>query len=110
MPLFDIGNIFRFFNKFTKDQIIIFMMHRFQDSSINYQTSLIQPLLSPDTLEDCLKYLVKNNYTILSFRDLIQAAQKHQNFYKTVCFTIDDGYIDFKNTTFLLPFSSQLIL
>ncbi|WP_319548775.1 polysaccharide deacetylase family protein [Desulfogranum marinum] len=76
------------------------MMHRFQDSSIGYLNT--STALASGTLESYLDYLVKNNYTVLSFKNLILSAQANQEFYKTVCFTIDDGYIDFKNVAFPL--------
>ena len=76
------------------------MMHRFLDSSIGHLNSSTSQL--SDTLESCLNYLVKNNYTVLSFKDLLLSVQENKDFYKTVCFTIDDGYIDFKNIAFPL--------
>lgn len=102
MHLLDSGNLLRFFNKYTRNQVVVFMIHRFRDPSIGYLNSSTATPLTPDTLEDCLNYLVKNNYTVLSFKDLVQSAQENQDFYKTVCFTIDDGYIDFKNVAFPL--------
>ena len=90
----------RVFNRYTKNQAVIFMMHRFFDPLINFTPLDDQCFLSPNTLDDCLKYLIKNDYTILSFKDLIQATHEHQPLYKTVCFTIDDGYVDFKNVAF----------
>lgn len=106
MRLMDLDNLLRFFNKYTRNQAVVFMMHRFRDPSIghlNSSTAIPSDTFIPaDTLEDCLNYLVKNNYTVLSFKDMVQSAQKNQDFYKTVCFTIDDGYIDFKNVAFPL--------
>lgn len=100
MHLFDSGHLLRFFNQYTTNQVVVFMMHRFRDPSIGYLNS--STAKSSNTLESCLNYLVKNNYTVLSIKDLVLSAQENHNFYKTVCFTIDDGYIDFKNVVFPL--------
>ncbi len=74
------------------------MLHRIQDPSIGY----IRPHLTADRLDRCLEYLVKYKYHVLSFYELINAAIKKKKLYKTVCFTVDDGYIDFKNIAYPL--------
>jgi peptidoglycan/xylan/chitin deacetylase (PgdA/CDA1 family) len=78
------------------------MSHRFRDPSIGFTNSSILTPFSPKIFKDCLKYLVKNNYTVVSCKDLVLLSQRKYNFYKTVCLTIDDGYIDFKNIAYPL--------
>jgi len=98
MHLFDPGNLLRIFNNYTRNRVVVFMMHRFRDPSIGFLNSYKSH--SQDTLENCFKYLIDNNYNILSFKDLVISAQKNKTLHKTVCFTIDDGYVDFKNVAF----------
>ncbi len=90
------GDVYRFFNWYTRSKAAIFMLHRLQDPSIGY----VSPRLTAARLDRCLAYLNKNNYRVLSFYDLIKSVLQGDRLYKTVCFTSDDGYIDFKNVAF----------
>ena len=89
--------ISRFFNKYTRNMTPVFMMHRFIDSSTGNNNP---DDISADLLDSYLKYLVENEYNVLSIKDVIKKAKLGQSLYKTVSFTIDDGYLDFKNIAY----------
>lgn len=92
------SNIIHLYNRYTKDKAVIFMLHRFRDPSIGY--ILDNDAVSADLLERCFSYLRNNDYAVLSLKEVIKKITNDQKLYKTVCFTVDDGYIDFKNIAF----------
>jgi len=68
----------------------IFMLHR-----ITAHEQQAEGKIDPDHLRNCLQYLHKNNYTCISLEQLILSLQHNKPLpAKTVCFTMDDGYID----------------
>lgn len=88
------------FNRYTNNKATIFMLHRFHDPGIGYTWD--DAAVSGKYLENCLKYLKQNNYNVVSLEGLISKVKNRNDFKKTVCFTVDDGYVDFKNIAFPL--------
>lgn len=76
------------------------MMHRFNDPSIEYTWD--RHATTGFLLEKCLKYLKKEKYNILSLSEIIEKIKNNETLERTVCFTVDDGYKDFKNIGFPL--------
>jgi len=66
------------------------MLHHFCESGVPDHRSL-----PADTLEKLLKYLVLNGYKALSLSEFVNALLEKQCLYKSVVFTVDDGYRDF---------------
>jgi len=75
------------------------MMHRFHDKNISDDS---RDKISSDLLDYFLKYLSENNYSVLPISEVVNNAKLGHSFYKTVCFTIDDGYLDFKTIAYPL--------
>ena len=83
-------NLFHFFNLFTRNRAIVFMMHRFckwgeRDGSLH----------PADILDTSLRYLSDNNYSVIPLSEYVQKLVHRSRLYKTVVFTVDDGYHDF---------------
>lgn len=68
----------------------VFMLHRIAPHG--------QPRegrIDPEHLRNCLEYLRENHYTFISLGELISALHDNKSLPpKSVCFTVDDGYID----------------
>ncbi len=68
----------------------IFMLHRIA----NYGEPK-EGRTNPEHLRRCLEYLQKNNYTCISLKTLVSALYNNESLpAKSVCFTMDDGYLD----------------
>lgn len=82
-------NLYPFFNPFTKNTAAIFMLHGIAPGPNDYGA------LSAGTLREYFVYLKTNNYRIMSLSEYIRAIIDKRDTYKTVVFTVDDGYRDF---------------
>lgn len=82
------------FNKYTLDHSIVFMLHRFQEPASG--TTNVG-FITVDMLEKCLIYLLKNGYEIIALKKMMERIRAGENLYKSICLTIDDGYVDIKN-------------
>ena len=51
-------------------------------------------------LREYFEYLRKHHYNVISLTSYIQALINHEDTYKTVIFTYDDGYSDFYHHTY----------
>ena len=80
---------FSMFNPFTKNSATIFMLHSV--AAVNDGRDVTSPAL----LEECFSYLKRNGYRVLSLRNYVQALENRESTYKSVVFTVDDGYRDF---------------
>lgn len=78
------------FNVFTKNTATIFMLH-----SIVADNTEGRDVTSPALLEECFAYLKRQDYKVLSLKDYVKALEKRESTYKSVVFTVDDGYRDF---------------
>ena len=68
----------------------IFMLHRFSQAGQPQEGRT-----DPAHLRNCLDYLKENRYIFLSLEELITALNNNATLPpKSVCFTMDDGYID----------------
>jgi len=82
-------NLFPLFYGFTKNTATIFMLHR------------IAPMQMPnrkihtELLYDYFNYLKKKKYHVISLNQYIGALINGDTTYKTIVFTVDDGYRDF---------------
>lgn len=90
LNILDRLHFFSLFNKFTKNTATIFMLHKIAPEYERTDESI-----SPELLEQFLKYIVDNGYNVLSLAQYIDAIRKQHETYKTVIFTVDDGYRDF---------------
>lgn len=81
---------FSLFHRFTRDRAAVFMLHHFCGPGEKDYRSL-----SADTLEYCLRYIVRHGYKTLPLSEFVSALDRKQSLHKTVVFTVDDGYRDF---------------
>ncbi|MDN3638497.1 polysaccharide deacetylase family protein [Simiduia curdlanivorans] len=76
--------------------VTIFMLHRSQAET----PSLLGA--NPDVLEQCLQYAQNNNFQFLSIDDILELATNGETPSRpTICFTLDDGFLD--QTETLIP-------
>ena len=90
LKMIDALNLYKLFNYFTTDTATVFMLHRIyaNDSDSNDD---INTLL----LERFFAYLKSNKYSVISLSDFIKSLRNGNHLYKSVVFTVDDGYRDF---------------
>ncbi len=90
LKIVSLFGLFPLFNRYTRNTATVFMMHGFAPAGEEREGALSTP-----TLIRYFEYLRKNGYTVLSLQDYVKALTRHENTYKAVVFTIDDGYRDF---------------
>ncbi len=81
---------FSAFNRFTKNTATIFMLHRFARRPIpgeHWPTT--------ELLHEFLSYLHSHKYRVMTLREYVKTIISKEDTYKTVVFTVDDGYRDF---------------
>jgi len=83
-------NLFQIFNRYTANTAAIFMLHRID--SLEKET---EGGLSPAILRQYFEYLKNQNYEVISLSSFIDALKNGKETYKSVIFTVDDGYRDF---------------
>ena len=77
------------FHRFTRGTVTIFVLHRFGFNQHGVHGH------SAEFVDECLTLLKEQGYQFISLQEVIDGIQiKRTNFYKTVCFTIDDGFED----------------
>ncbi|UCD64232.1 MAG: polysaccharide deacetylase family protein [Candidatus Zixiibacteriota bacterium] len=84
----DALNLYSWFNRFTADTATVFMLHQVRLPGDSRE-------ISADRLAAYLAYLQKNGYNVISLADYLDALREKRRTYKTVVFTVDDGYRDF---------------
>ncbi len=89
LKIADALNLYPFFAGFTKNTATVFMLHSI------HQKDSSNGLITNDLLERYFDFLRRNNYKVLSLSDYIAAIIEKRNTYKSVVFTVDDGYRDF---------------
>jgi len=67
---------------------IIFMMHRFEQPELGVEGH------DPDFLRDCLDYLRRRRFNLVSVEQIVTAARAGNRIKNAVSFTVDDGYLD----------------
>ena len=73
------------------------MLHRFQDPSIGFT----EPgAVFAEYLEKCIVYLIQNDFKISPINSIVQDIREGKNAKRNIVFTVDDGYIDFKNVAY----------
>jgi peptidoglycan/xylan/chitin deacetylase (PgdA/CDA1 family) len=82
-------NLYPLFNPFTRNTATVFMLHSIAPGPNDYGA------LPAGTLRDLLRYLKDNNYRVISLSEYVSAIIHERETYKTVVFTVDDGYRDF---------------
>jgi len=90
LKLIDTLNLYSLFYHYTRDTATVFMLHNFTAPD-NAQPDT----LTADTLQRFLSYLTSKHYTVLSLSDYVDALREKKSLYKTVVFTVDDGFRDF---------------
>lgn len=82
-------SISRLFHRFTRGTVTIFVLHRFGFDKHGVHGH------SAEFLDECLTLLKEQGYQFISLQEVIDGIQnKRTDFYKAVCFTIDDGFED----------------
>jgi peptidoglycan/xylan/chitin deacetylase (PgdA/CDA1 family) len=82
-PILNIGN------KLYRHKVPIFMMHRMAVSANGIRGH------EPSLLRDCLSFLRKHDFNVVTIDDVAQAALTDKQLpAKSVAFTFDDGYAD----------------
>jgi len=66
------------------------MMHRFCDWGERDENCL-----PTDTLDNCLRYLINNDYSVIPLSAYINKLITQSTIHKTIVLTVDDGYHDF---------------
>ncbi len=82
-------NLYPLFYPFTKNTATMFMLHGIAPGPNNYGA------LPAGTLREFFVYLKNNNYRVMSLSEYVRAIIDKRDTYKTVVFTVDDGYRDF---------------
>jgi peptidoglycan/xylan/chitin deacetylase (PgdA/CDA1 family) len=82
-------NLYPLFYPFTKNTATMFMLHGIAPGPNDYGA------LPAGTLREFFVYLRNNNYKVLSLSEYVRAIIDKRETYKTVVFTVDDGYRDF---------------
>lgn len=78
------------FRAFARGVASVFMLHRFADSDRGNSGH------DPRALRTHLEYLRRRRYELVSLADLVERLRTGDSrLYKTVAFTIDDGYADY---------------
>ena len=90
LKIVDYFHLYSIFNIFTKNTATIFMLHR-----IDKEGTETGSVLTAALLREYFEYLRKHHYNVISLTSYIQALINHEDTYKTVIFTVDDGYRDF---------------
>lgn len=81
--------VYRAFSFFTRNNVIIFFLHRFEDADNDVQG------YSAAVLEESLSFLQREGYRFVSLAEIIQNhAGDGARLNKAVCFTMDDGFLD----------------
>jgi len=88
--LIDRVHFYPFFNAFTRNTATVFMLHRISGNDDNTDT-----FTTPKLLAYYFDYLKTHNYNVISLTDYIYALSTNKSTYKSVVFTVDDGYRDF---------------
>jgi peptidoglycan/xylan/chitin deacetylase (PgdA/CDA1 family) len=83
-------NLYPLFNRYTANTATVFMIHRVYPRGERGDGEI-----SADHIEDFLRYLRKSKYNVISLTEYIDALKYQRDTYKTVVFTVDDGYRDF---------------
>lgn len=84
--------MFKIFDKFFKKEIPILMYHRIINNDENKGVHTIYYDLN--RFEEQLKYLKKNNYTTITFKELFSLNSSERKKGKYIILTFDDGYVD----------------
>jgi len=92
---FELLNLFPLFNKYTVNTATVFMLH-----SVNTTGDEGGCEISIDRLVNFLTYLKKEAYNVISLAEYVEAIKNNQSTYKTVVFTVDDGYRNFYRSYF----------
>ena len=82
-------NLYPLFYPFTKNTAAMFMLHGIAPGPNDYGA------LPAGTLREYFVYLKSNNYKVMSLSEYVRAIIHKHDTYKTVVFTVDDGYRDF---------------
>lgn len=82
-------NLYPLFYPLTKNTATMFMLHGIAPGPNDYGA------LPSGTLREYFVYLRNNNYKVLSLSEYVRAIIDKRDTYKTVVFTVDDGYRDF---------------
>ena len=91
--------LFWLFHRFTRNTATVYMLHaitagKTSDSRGAYSEEAAGAL-SADMLRQSLRYLRDHKYNVISLTEWVERLEGHKPSYKTVVFTVDDGYRDF---------------
>jgi peptidoglycan/xylan/chitin deacetylase (PgdA/CDA1 family) len=87
---FDLLNLYPLFNRYTANTATVFMLHSVVPDGEDTSGGI-----SVSRLRGFLEYLKTASYNVTSLADHVAAIRGHRTTYKTVVFTVDDGYRSF---------------
>lgn len=90
LKVIDFLNLYPLFNRFTANAATVFMLHQVLPAGTRRDGEI-----SADYLDEFLAYLKKHHYNVIPLADYIDALSERRPLYKTVVFTVDDGFRDF---------------
>jgi len=91
----DFFHLYPLFNRFTMNTGTVFMLHRIH-SNRSKKTNCVCPSL----LRDYFDYIKKHKYNVISLTDFMKSIINKEDTYKTIVFTVDDGYRNFYENAF----------
>jgi peptidoglycan/xylan/chitin deacetylase (PgdA/CDA1 family) len=83
-------HLYPLFNRYTRNTATIFMLHGIDADDDHHEGGI-----SPGLLRRYFDYLKKHRYRVVSLASYIKALLNHEDTYKAVIFSVDDGYRDF---------------
>lgn len=90
LRLADTVNAFPLFHRRTRYKATVFMLHHFCSAGEGAGGAV-----TTDLLDRCLRYLAENDYRVITLSEYVERLRERAAFYKTVVFSVDDGYRDF---------------
>ncbi|UCE24423.1 MAG: polysaccharide deacetylase family protein [Candidatus Zixiibacteriota bacterium] len=86
----EVLNLYPWFNRYTSNTATVFMLHGVSSDSNGERYEI-----SVDQLRGFLDYLKRSAYSVISLAEYTEALRNQRDLYKTVVFTVDDGYRNF---------------
>jgi peptidoglycan/xylan/chitin deacetylase (PgdA/CDA1 family) len=91
--------LFWLFHRYTRNTATVYMLHAItggtSDSGPGAYSEEGHGALSAGLLRQFLAYLRDHRYTVISLTEWVERLRTKKSTYKTVAFTVDDGYRDF---------------
>jgi peptidoglycan/xylan/chitin deacetylase (PgdA/CDA1 family) len=96
--------LFWLFHRYTRNTATVYMLHAITagaaDTGRGAYSEEGHGALSADLLRQFLAYLRDHRYAVISLTEWVERLRTKKSTYKTVVFTVDDGYRDFYEHAF----------